>query len=117
MAISTQKVPDGEDVWGRMRVRFVDITLDSAYPNPAGYVVNASDLGMKMVYSVDLAGQNTAAESYLYTFNMNSFVGSATITGVPATSFAIRVFTAAGTQYTNGSSLSTVTIRLCVIGR
>lgn len=116
MAISIQKVPDGEDVWGKLRVRFVDVTLDTSYP-AAGYLVNASDLGMKMVYSVDIAGQDTVSEQWIYDFNINVPIGTGTVTGVPATSFNIKAYTAINTPVTPASSLANVTLRLKIIGQ
>lgn len=118
MAITAiQRIPDGEDVWGRMRVRVVDVVL-GAYVNPGGFVINASDLGMKMIYSVDLAGQNTASLAWTYFFDINASVGSSSATGVPEASFAIKAFIiTSGIQVANAVDLSTATIRLCIIGR
>lgn len=118
MAITIQRVPDGEDVWGRTKVRFVDVKFDTSYPNPGGYVVQAADVGMKMVYSVDIAGENTGGLAWTYYFDINGSVGSATVQGVPATSFAIKLFVVTtGVQVANAVDVSAGVIRLQINGR
>ncbi len=118
MAATIQRIPDGEDVWGRMRVRFLDVIFDTAYPNPGGYVIRASDIGMKAVYSVDLGGENTGALAWNVYFDINASVGTATAAGVPEASFAIKLFViTTGVQVANGVDVSAGTIRIKVIGR
>jgi hypothetical protein len=61
MALSFKKIPDGDDVWGRTRVTLFDVTLDNSYPNPAGYVINAGDVGLKAFKSAEVVGRNKAS--------------------------------------------------------
>lgn len=121
MAITIKPVPDGEDVWGRTRVRFVDITLDTSYPNTGGtigYLINASDLGFKYLYAVELASQGTASLAWTYFFDTNAAMGSATVTGTPALLLNLKVFViTTGVQVANGVDLHTATIRVAVTGR
>lgn len=121
MALSFQRVPDGEDVWGRMRVRFVDVALDTSYPNTGGtigYLINASDLGFKMIYSVDLAGQNLASLAWTFFFDMSAAMGSAAAAGVPAQLFNMKLFViTTGVQVANGTDVHTGVVRLQVTGR
>lgn len=117
MPVSIQRVPDGEDVWGRMRVRFVDVVL-GAYVNPGGFVINASDLGFKMIYSIDVVGENTGALGWTYYFDVNASVGTATAQGVPESVVALKAFViTTGVEVTNAFSLAAATLRLKIIGR
>lgn len=116
MAITIRHVPDGEDVWGRMRVRFTDVALDTSYPT-GGYPIAASDVGMKMIYSVKIVGQNAGSEAWLFDFLIANAIGSATAKGVPATTFNLKAFTAINTQVGNAVDVSAAVLRLEVVGR
>ncbi len=60
MALSYSRVPDAYDVFGRTQSYIVDVTLDDNYPT-AGYVIYASDVGLKSLYGAQIIGGNAAA--------------------------------------------------------
>lgn len=118
MALTIQRVPDGEDAWGRFRVKVVDLILDTSYP-AGGYVVNASDVGMKMVYGAQDVGGNAASGIWNFLFDVTSALATALINGLPATSFKLRLFNGVtiATEAVTASNVSGVTVRVMVVGR
>lgn len=90
MALTFTRVPDGEDIWGRTRVRFVDITLDNSYPLTNGYVINAQDVGMKGIFGAKVIGGNKASGAILPTIDLG------TVAGAPPTSAILRAFLPTG---------------------
>jgi hypothetical protein len=76
MALTITRVPDGNDVWGRTRIEYRDITLDTSYPT-GGYNIRASDVGLSNIFGATLV--STSEGRLLTTFN--KVVGEATFAG------------------------------------
>ena len=94
MAITAKPVRGGEDVWGKSYAKLFDITLDTSYPLTTGYVINATDMGLKGFFGAQVVGGNKASGAVLPSFDL----GSAVVTGanLPPTSLALRVFLPTG---------------------
>lgn len=100
MSLTFKKIPDGEDLWGRTRVTWFDITLDNSYPNSAGYVINAQDVGLKYIRSAKAVGGNKAAGALLFHFDHGATAG------VLANSVILRAFQPTGGGGTNPTTLA-----------
>jgi hypothetical protein len=109
MAQTYTRLPDGEDVFGRKRVKAMEVTLDASYP-AGGYLIAPGDVGMKFVYGIAVIGGNTASGAYTYTFV--AAAGKGNIGG----NMALRVFSG-GTEVANATDLHTVTLRILPIGQ
>lgn len=145
MALGIQRIPDGEDFWGRFKVQYKDLILDSSYP-AGGYTINAQDVGIKALYEAVVVGGNAVSGGLHYILDAGTALGTATVVGVPPTSLKLRVFfptggggtapstlidptiTAGGTgqapivpgiakEVATGCNLSTVTVRVRFVGR
>lgn len=90
MAVTYTRVPDGNDVWGRTLIKIVDITLDSSYPLTNGYVIQASDVGMKGLFGAKVIGGNKASGAVLPAIDLG------TVAGAPPTSAILRLFLPTG---------------------
>lgn len=111
MAFTATAVPDGLDVFGRNKVTFRDFKI----PNPdaytaGGYVINASDVGLKFFRGVVVAGGDVSLGTYFPMFDLGT-----TPAGVLPTTGKLRFFTASGTEAT-GTISPTINIRLMFIG-
>lgn len=115
MANTLTRVQDGDDVWGRNKVVFRDITFDGtvAYVNGTGFTVNASDLGLKFFRGIDIAGGSIGSGTIFPVFVL--YPNAASGAGVVPTSVNIRLFSAIGTELVNGA-YTTFTQRLMVNG-
>lgn len=110
MAITLTRVPDGDDNWGRHRVVTRDFTALSADAYPAGgVVINASDLGLKFITGVDIAGGSVSMGTNFPVFDIGTVPG-----GLP-TSFKLRYFTASGVEIA-GTFGTNVFTRICAYG-
>lgn len=105
MSLSIRRIPDGEDIWGRFKVVFKDLVLDNSYP-ANGYVINASDVGLKLLYEGVEVGGNAASGGLLFTLDATSGLGTATIDGVPNTALKLRAFFPTGGATAAPSSLA-----------
>lgn len=88
MSVAITRVPNGEDVWGMHYVKYVDIALDSSYPAVAGYVINATDVGLKGILGAQVVGGNKASGKLNYLVDL---LGTG-IAGQSKTSMALRAF-------------------------
>ena len=77
MAITITRVPDGFDVWGKTKVTWKDITLDTSYPSSTGYVINAADIGFKEIFGAQVVGGNQASGKLSFVFDFNATAGDA----------------------------------------
>jgi len=100
MALTFTRIADGEDVWGRTKVKYLDITLDSSYPASAGYVINAQDVGLKYIRGAQVVGGNQASGTLLYAFD------NGTTAGVLKTSTILRCYQPTGGGGTNPTTLA-----------
>lgn len=92
MALTLHKVPDGFDVWGRTKVFAFDVTFDTNYPLTNGYVINASDVGLKTFHGIQVLGGNKAAGAVVAHADLSSVSTESFI----ATALALRLFLPAG---------------------
>lgn len=111
MAISNLRVPDGNDAWGRDKVEIRDFKI----PNPdtytvGGYVINASDVGLKFFKAVVIAGGDVSLGTYFPMFDLGT-----TPQGTAPTTGKLRFFTATGVEAT-GTISPTINVRLMFIG-
>lgn len=104
MAIIITRVPDSEDVWGRTKVTFKDITLDTSYPATTGYVINASDVGLKYLLGGVVVGGNQASGKLLFILDFNAGAGELT------TAVRLRAFFPTGGAGTAPTTLANPTI-------
>ena len=89
MAVKFNYVPGGADVYGKTHVNFIDVTLDNSYPATTGYVINASDIGLKNFLGAQVVGGNKAAGKLTF---LADFLGTAGVGGDPAPFMALRAF-------------------------
>jgi hypothetical protein len=75
MALTITRVPDGNDVWGRTKIEYRDLTLDDAYAASTGYVINAQDVGLRQVFGAAVVGGNQAAGKLSFIFDFNASAG------------------------------------------
>lgn len=68
MAATITKVRNGEDVWGKTRVQFVDFTGDTSYPT-GGYTISPAAVGMKAIIGADIVGANAAGGNIQASWN------------------------------------------------
>lgn len=115
MANTLTRVPDGNDVWGRNNVVTRDLTFDGtvAYVNGTGFVVNASDLGLKFIRGIDGVGGSIGSGTLVPIFVL--YGNAASAAGVLPTSVNIRLFSALGTELVNGV-YTTFTVRINAYG-
>lgn len=100
MSLTFSRVPDGEDFWGRTHTTLFDVKLDTSYPLTNGYVINASDVGLKYFKSGRVEGSNKAGGAVLPVLDFGTF----TVNGaVEPTSVALRVFLPSGGATAPGS--------------
>ncbi len=100
MAITITRVPDGDDVWGRTKVCWKDITLDASYPATNGYVINASDVGLKSILGAKVVGGNQTAGKLSFVFDFNATAGDLT------TAVRLRAFFPTGGAGTSPTTLA-----------
>lgn len=91
MSVTLTRIPDGNDVWGRTRVSLYDVTLDTSYPNSTGYVIQASDVGLKAFKGGSIVGSNKAAGAAIAVLDTGT-----NGTGINTASLALRVFAPTG---------------------
>lgn len=99
MSLTITRVPDGNDVWGRSKIQYVDITLDTSYPASTGYVINAQDVGLKSIRGAQCVGGNQASGGMSLAFDNGSAAG------VLKTSVAMRVWQPSGGGGTNPTTI------------
>lgn len=112
MAQIYTRVPDGDDVWGRERVAFKDVTSAASpgYPS-GGFTLNAADFGLKYFRGIDVVGGNVSQGTYGIIVDLGtSFVGALPLTA------KLRLFSALGTEVTASTDVSALKIRLQAIG-
>lgn len=95
MAASTRFVASG--LVPNLAYRDVEVSLDASYPT-GGYVLSAASLGMKTLRAI------VPSEPAGYSVGWDMANGK------------LVLYTAGGTQVANATNLSTVKIRLFVIG-
>ncbi len=109
MSVTITRVPDGNDTWGREKVEIRDFTITSTYTS-GGYVINASDVGLKFFKAVVVGGGDVSLGTYFPMFDLGT-----TPAGTDPTTGKLRLFTATGVEAT-GSLSPSVNIRLVFIG-
>jgi hypothetical protein len=55
MAITLNAVAGGEEVSGKVRGRYYDVTLDTSYPT-GGYSIDPKSVGLLVIYGVEIVG-------------------------------------------------------------
>jgi len=93
MSLTFNRVPDGEDVWGRTRVTLFDVTLDTSYPLTNGYVINPQDVGLKAFKSASVEGMNHTAGEILPVLDLG--IGT-TNQGTILPTIALRIYCPTG---------------------
>lgn len=100
MPLTITRVPDGNDVWGRTNIQYVDIALDNSYPASTGYVVNAQDVGLRLIKGATVVGGNQASGGMVLAFDNGSAAG------VLKTSVNLRVWQPSGGGGTNPTTIA-----------
>lgn len=108
MSATIVDVPGGADVWGRHRVREVDITGDSSYP-AGGYAFTGPQFGLRSIIAMHPGGGNTAAVGILPFWNTQTSKLQFVYPTQTGTSPNV------GAEAVAGTNLSTVTFRMCVV--
>jgi len=102
MAATLTQVKSGEDVWGKHYVKVFDATLDTSYPNSTGYVINAQDVGLRVITGVKVLGGNKVAGALIaWPDLLGTLAGGAEVTSV-----ALRMFMPTGGAGANPTSLA-----------
>ena len=102
MAANITQVKSGEDVWGKHYVRVFDVTLDTSYPNSTGYVINAGDVGLRVITGVTVIGGNKAAGTLIaWPDLLGAGAGGAEVESV-----ALRLFQPTGGGGANPTTLA-----------
>ena len=110
MAITTNLAPEGMDVWGKHRAHTVDFHAASGDTYPSGgVVINAKGVGLSYITGVVVAG----GDLRLGTDFSVAYLGAAPF-GLPL-SFALRVFSALGTEISS-TFPADYNVRLLVYG-
>lgn len=103
MSLTSQRIRDGQDVWGMHMINMRDFTGDAAYPT-GGYALTGTQFGFgnKALDGVVCIGGD--ADSAIYDFYYNNVSRKLLILS-------------AGAEVVNGTDLSTLTFRLLGICR
>lgn len=109
MALTYTRVPDGDDVWGRNKIKFLDVTITGSY-TATGYSIPATAFGLKAFRGVDPAGGDVSLGTYFPVIDFGTSPA-----GKLPTTFKLRFFTASGVEAT-GSLSPSINIRLRAAG-
>ena len=134
---------DAVSIFGNMRVGVYSLTFDSSYAT-GGEAITASELGLSEILFALPAPKNAASGELIYRFDYTAathkiqvfyptggaaaaaslvapaFVttsGATTVTGSAATLAGINEVAGKGTEVTSATDLSTVIIKLFVVGK
>lgn len=110
MAFTYTRIPDADDIWGRNRIRYVDVTITGTYTT-GGYTINATDVGLKFFRGVDVEGGDVSLGTYNPVVNL----GTSPAGSLPST-FKLAFYTATGVPAT-GTLSPSINIRLRVTGQ
>lgn len=109
MALTVTTVDfQSEDVWGRHRVRTVDVTFDASYPT-GGETLTPASCALAEIVGVTVIGNPGG-----YTVNYDQVTGNLEVRGQEPTSATAGVIEAS--EETAATDLSALTVRLLVIG-
>jgi hypothetical protein len=109
MAFANTRVKDGDDIWGRERIVFRDITISGTY-TAGGYTIDARDVGLRFYKGVEVSGGDVSQLTYF------PFIDFGTSPLDVQTTCKLRFATASGTEAT-GTLSPAINLRLCFIGQ
>lgn len=99
MAATIRKVPDTADVTQKSRTQMIEITGDTSYPS-GGYPISGPNAGMSRIDGMFTIGSSAAGYKAVYDY-VNKKV----------------LFYSNGSQVANTTNISSITIRMKVLGR
>lgn len=128
MALSIKNADSrSEDVWGRQKVRTVEVTFDSSY-DAGGESLTAASVGLAEILFVDASPDANALPGHIVAYNYSTKklqvfrVGTHTHTENTAAAYTQNATTAANSaaalaEVTAATDLSTLKVRVLVVGR
>lgn len=75
MALAFTEIPDSQDVMGKTRVKFYDVTLETSYVG-GGTTITPANVGLRTIFGARIIGGNTTAKSLQYYLDTTTTPGS-----------------------------------------
>lgn len=133
MALIYAEVPDSEDFWGHKKRKLIDVTLDDSYP-ANGYTLDEFRVAVGPIEQAQQVGGNIASAGLLFNYVSGKLVvmyptggaeDSPSALAAPAIteggsggdSATFTIVPGVGKQVLATTDLSTITVRLQVIGK
>lgn len=112
MAVTLTRVPDGNDYWGRNKIKFVDFQAASGTTYPSGgFVINANTFELKVFRGLKIVGGDVSQGTYFGIVDMTT-----AFPGKEPPTVALRLFTASGTELSGTVGSTGYNVRLLGVG-